>query len=265
MIRKLSSPMYRYLWDAELKIFSQWGEDGIIDYLCESLNIIKPKMLEFGVGNFTECNSRFLVENRNASVVVVDSDENLRKNILGLDLNWRSTVIPVETWITPSNCQEIYNFAKDKIGTLDIISIDLDGCDYWIADKLNFDEVQIIIVEYNPVFGSTASISVPMREDFLRTQAHYSNLYYGASLMAWIKLFSKKGFTFVGTNRAGSNAFFVQKEKSSQLNFDLPSLTDLDLFCDWRVRESRDPEGNLSLLDRTQCWELIKNLPFEAV
>ena len=55
-----SSDNFRDLWDAEIKVYSQWGEDGIIDFLCEKLNISKPKVLEVGSGNFSECNSRFL-------------------------------------------------------------------------------------------------------------------------------------------------------------------------------------------------------------
>ena len=53
------------LWDAEVKVFSQWGEDGILDFICEKIGLTKPRVLEIGAGNFTECNSRFLVENNN--------------------------------------------------------------------------------------------------------------------------------------------------------------------------------------------------------
>ena len=60
------------LWDAEVKVYSQWGEDGILDYICEIVELAKPRVLEIGAGNFLECNSRFIAEFRNASVVAVD-------------------------------------------------------------------------------------------------------------------------------------------------------------------------------------------------
>ena len=54
---RANSSNFKNLWDAEVKVFSQWGEDGILDFLCEALGISKPKMLEVGAGNFRECNS----------------------------------------------------------------------------------------------------------------------------------------------------------------------------------------------------------------
>ena len=75
------SNTFKHLWDAEVKVYSQWGEDGILDFLCEKLEISKPKFLEIGAGNFTECNSRFIAANRNASVVAVDISKNLMESI----------------------------------------------------------------------------------------------------------------------------------------------------------------------------------------
>ena len=54
---------YKTLEEAEIKIFSQNGEDGIIDYLIKKIEINKPNFVEIGVGDYTEANTRYLYEN----------------------------------------------------------------------------------------------------------------------------------------------------------------------------------------------------------
>jgi hypothetical protein len=261
-LRNSVDPCFPDIRDAELKVFSQWGEDGILDYICHNLGLRKPRMLEFGVGDFSECNSRFLVENRGASVVLVDSNENLLPFVKNQDCYWKSTVIPLNAWITTNTAQDLFEYALHQLEGLDIFSIDLDGNDYWILNSLDLAGVRVVVVEYNPVFGADLSISVPKEEDFDRSKKHVSNLYYGASLRAYINLMELKGFDFIGTNRAGSNAFFVKSEEFSNLKIEKINLSDLSTYCDWRVRESRDASGSLTLLTGKSRWELIKHLPF---
>ena len=79
------------LWDAEVKVYSQWGEDGILDYICELIELAKPRVLEIGAGNFLECNSRFIAEFRNASVVAVDARADLLNAPLH-SLKWKNHI-----------------------------------------------------------------------------------------------------------------------------------------------------------------------------
>jgi hypothetical protein len=264
-LRNSINPKINDLREAELKVFSQWGEDGILDYICHKLSIHKPRMLEFGVGDFSECNSRFLVENRNASVVLVDSHPGLLPFVHGQDCYWKSTVIPVNDWITRSNAQALLEKARENLEGIDIFSIDLDGNDYWILDAMNLGNIRVVVTEYNPVYGPTVSMSVPPKDDFNRNQEHSSNLYYGASLRAFIKLMSAKGFRFAGTNNAGSNAFFVGISDFDFLEIEAPNDQDLSTYCDWRVRESRDGLGNLSLMTGSSRWEAIKEMPYTHI
>ena len=251
----------KMLWDYEVKVFSQWGEDGILDFLCSELEIIKPRMLELGAGNFTECNSRFLAENLNASVVAVDSREDLIPTIKSMNIFWRTSVLPLKMWITPITIKDIENESRNFLDQIDIISLDIDGNDYWVAQEINFKDVRIVVVEYNPIFGSEAAVTIPREDDFDRTRAHYSNLYYGVSLRAWIKFFKEIDFRFVGSNRAGNNAFFVLENETSKLSVKLPEIDNLSLFVDWRVRESRNKRGELTSLSMKDGRALISDLP----
>ena len=251
------------LWDAEVKVFSQWGEDGILDFLCEKIGLTKPRVLEIGAGNFTECNSRFLVENRNASAVLVDGRKDLILNLNSNSLKWKTHIFALEEWVTSKNINEIIKSAKNKISTLDIFSIDLDGNDYWIVEAADLYGIQVVVVEYNPLFGSDFAVSVPSDDYFNRATKHHSCLYYGASLKAFNHILNQKGFSFVGSNRVGNNAFFVRQEIVGKIN--LPVSNDLSLYTDWRIRDSRDSSGKLNYISGSDRLKEIRDLPLKDV
>ena len=92
---RASSSKFTNLWDAEVKVFSQWGEDGILDFICETLKISKPKFVEIGAGNFHECNSRFLAESRNASVVAIDARTDLVTEVKKMTVFWKTHIFPI--------------------------------------------------------------------------------------------------------------------------------------------------------------------------
>jgi hypothetical protein len=248
----------RNLWDYECKVYSQWGEDGILDFLFDTLSIDKPCILEFGVGDFSECNSRFSAEYRNANLFLVDSRQDLFPSVKSSSLFWKSIIEVRNSWITPTSARELLSEASKALGRIDCVSLDIDGNDYWVLKDLDLSQVSIIVVEYNPVFGSDLAVTVPRDDEFDRTRAHHSNLYYGASLMAWIKLFDTKGFVFLGSNRVGNNAFFVSRKYSDLFNFE---ISDLSKFTDWRVRESRSLEGDLTYASGSERLRLIEDLP----
>ena len=237
------------LWDAEVKVFSQWGEDGILWFLCDVLEISKPRILEIGSGNFTECNSRFLAEARNAAVFLVDSRSDLISETNKLDLLWKNNLFALETWVSPSNANSIVSRARKKLGSIDILSLDIDGLDYWVISEIDLSQISIIVVEYNPTFGSRYAFTVPKSESFDRTTAHYSWLYFGASLRAWVEFFDRKKFTFVGTNRVGNNAFFISRKSEEIFKYINPPDESLEKYVDWQIRESRDEQGRLNYLD----------------
>jgi len=247
------------LWDAEVKVYSQWGEDGILDYLCEKLGLAKPKVLEIGAGNFTECNSRFLAENRNASVFAVDGRVDLIPSIERNSLRWKTHIHGYQTWVTPENINEILEKARQAIGNSDIFSLDLDGNDYWILQAANLESVSVVVVEYNPLFGHTTAVTVAREDTFERASKHHSWLYYGASIKAFVELLNKKDFVFVGTNRVGNNAFFVRSALRNRIP--LVISTDFSVYTDWRIREARSQDGQLSFVSGYNRVIEIKDLP----
>ena len=108
--------------------------------------------------------------------------------------------------------------------------------------------MDILVCEYNPIYGPKAAVTIPRKDDFDRSKAHYSWLYYGMSLMAAINVMERNGLIFVGSNRVGNNAFFVKSLIAKNINFDLPKKEALEIYTDWRIRESRNQSGTLSYL-----------------
>jgi hypothetical protein len=262
LAQKAARPGFRRLWDADVSVFSQWGEDGILDYLCDFLSLGRPSIVEFGAADFQECNSRFLAEYRNANVLAVDGRPDLVSSVNGLQIAWRTTVLPVQTWITPDNANGLLDQARSAFGGLDIVSLDIDGNDFWVAQSLDVTGVSVVVVEYQPLFGGVAPVTVPRDDAFDRTKAHYSNLYYGASLRAFVDLFGAAGLRLVGTNRPANNAFFVREDRLEGWQLELPDVSsDLHEYVDCRIRESRDHAGHLSFLSGKARVDVMADMP----
>lgn len=258
IVNRSNASFHKKLWDYEVKVFSQWGEDGILSFICDTLEISKPKILEIGAGEFNECNSKYLVYSRNSSAVLVDSNSNLIRNIKKSDLEWKTHLKGLNHWVTPKNINQIRDQAHDYMRGIDILSIDLDGNDFWILNELNLDTIRVLIVEYNPIFGSRHSVSIPRNDEFNRSNFHYSNLFWGASILAYVNLLSEKGFKLIGTNRVGCNAFFIDSSLSDK--FQALNSFKLEDLVDWRIRESRDHLGRKTFLDIDKMKKSIENL-----
>ena len=197
--------------DYEFKIFSQFGEDGIIQYLINNLNISSKKFIEFGVENYTESNTRFLLENDNWSGLILDSSLQNINFIKKQNYYWRFDVLAVHSFITPENINQILkdNNYEGKIG---ILSIDVDGNDYWILKAIEIVNPDILIVEYNAIFGPEKSVSIKYKKDFSRPGEGLEKLIYGCSLAALTNLCKKKNYSLVCCNKNGNNAFFVKND-----------------------------------------------------
>ena len=233
------------LSDVDYKIFSQNGEDGILDYLLYQLKIEKPKYIEIGVGDYTESNTRFIFERCSPKGVIVDCLENLEEKIKKNFSLWKSELKIVNDFVNPNNIIKIMREA-DTLNNLDIFSLDIDGIDYWILKELPKDFSKIAIVEFNPIFGKNLKVSVPNITNFDRKKYHYSNLCFGMSLQAAIEIMNEKNFYFVGTNLLRNNAFFIYKKEEYFKNL---VINNIENSTDANFTESRDIKGNLNFLN----------------
>ena len=243
------------LREAEFKVFSQFGDDGIIQYLIHRLAPLPDSFVEFGVENYRESNTRFLLLNNNWRGLVMDSDAASIDHIQHDEIYWRHTLTARRAFVTRDNIDDLLKEAG-FLGEVGLLSIDIDGNDYWVWEKLTAINPVIVIVEYNSIFGSDLAVTIPYHPNFARHQAHYSGQFWGASLTALTQLAEKKGYSPVGCNSAGNNAYFVRKDKIDNL----PVLTAKEAFVDARFRDSRDKTGKLNYLTGAQRFQAIADL-----
>jgi hypothetical protein len=241
----------------DFKIFSQNGEDGIIDFLLYNLQIDSPKFIEIGVGDYNESNTRFIFETRNSKGLIIDCMDNFEQKVKKNINTWKGDIEILQEFVDDTNIIEILK-RLNFLHNIDLFSLDVDGIDYWIVKKLPSRFSKIAILEFNSNFGPEIEVTVPNIPKFNRTEYHYSNLCFGASLKALINLMKSKGFSFIGTNRTFINAFFVVKEEVRKLNLNLPDEKNLQKFTDSCVRESRSANGELSYLSGVNKLKSIR-------
>lgn len=243
--------------EVEFKVFSQWGDDGIIQWLANNLDFPNKTFVEFGVENYRESNTRFLMMNNNWSGLVMDGSESNVSQIINSEYYWKYTLSAKSAFIDKDNINNLLSSSElhEDVG---ILHIDLDGNDYWIWKEIRAISPIVVIMEYNSVFGIDRSITIPYEKDFYRTKAHYSNMYYGASLRALHQLSTEKGYSFIGCNSAGNNAYFVRKDK---LNDSVREISLENGYVLSRFRDSRNEKGELTYLTDQNRLEAIRGMP----
>lgn len=241
------------------KVFSQFDEDGIIQYLIHRLPIKSKTFIEFGVENYEESNTRFLLLNDHWQGMVLDARASDIRYIQQDRIYWQYDLQARCTWITRENIDALLQSAGfgEDVG---LLSIDIDGNDYWIWEAIQSIRPAIVVVEYNSLLG-LRPIAVPYREDFDRADAHYSNLYYGASLGALHHLAQKKGYLLLGSNIWGHNAFFVRADIAGEFR----GLELREAYVASKFRESRDEVGRLTYVRGNDRLRLIEELPVVEV
>ena len=242
------------LSEVEFRVFSQWGEDGIIDWVINKFPNIPKSFLEIGTQDYKESNTRFLLINKNWDGFLIEGNDKEVKKIKSQRIYWKHQLKVKNEFITKENINNVIkklNVPK-KLG---LLSLDIDGVDYWILKKLTILEPSIVICEYNSLYGLNKSITVPYKKDFDRSKEHYSNLYYGASIKAFIDLMKTKKYFLLGTNTAGNNAFFMRNNFLKEVN---KIIEEKKIFTS-KFRESRNKNGNLTFLSKKESLLLIQN------
>ena len=249
-------PVLDNISSAEFKVFSQAGDDGIIQYLINKVYIPETTFIEFGVENYVESNTRFLLKYNNWSGLVIDGSQKSIRYIMSDDIYYQHNLKAIQAFITSENINDLIGGQGLK-GEIGLLSVDIDGNDYWVWKAIHVVDPVIVVAEYNSVFGIDRAVTVPYKPDFVRDQAHYSYLYFGASLKALCVLAEEKGYAFVGSNSIGNNAYFVKKNRLGELR----ALSAEEGYVYSRFRESRDRNGNLNYLSGSERYECIKGLP----
>lgn len=248
---------YRSLAELELRVFSQFGDDGIIQYLAHKLDLDNNTFVEFGVEDYSESNTRFLLQKDNWSGFVMDGSSKNINRLQGAPYYWKYDLKSLAVFVTKENINRILAEGIADFDGLDILHIDIDGNDYWIWKEIEINPA-VVIMEYNSNFGIERALSVPYDPGFNRTIAHFSNIYWGCSLKALYLLAVAKGYRFIGCNSAGNNAYFVRNDK---MNDSVRGVSLKAGYVRSKYRETRDESGNLSFAGAREREEILRGLP----
>lgn len=198
----------RALENYGFKVYSQNDEDGIIEEIFERIGTTNKTFIEFGLQDGLESNSHYLLfKGWNGLWIECDSDsyEKICQKFVNVIRTGQLRVL--KEFITKDNINDLF-VKGDVTGEIDLLSIDIDGNDYYVFDNINVVNPRVIIMEYNGKFPPNCAWKQAYNAEHIWDGSDK----HGASLKALEELANKKGYFLVGTNINGCNAFFVRKD-----------------------------------------------------
>jgi len=211
--------------DVEFRAFSQTGEDGLLLFVLTSIGFTNRYVVELGCGDGRECNTANLIINHGCHGLLVDGNPELvaiGRHFYGESKDTR--IWPPRLVSAFISCQNVNSLLRENgaQGEIDLLSIDLDGVDFWIWESLDAVSPRVVMVEANNIWGATETVAVPYDAHFVADIVNGAPDYSGASLAAFAKLASRKGYRLVGAQSYGFNAVFVRNDIAPHL---LPAVS----------------------------------------
>jgi len=241
---------YDKIRDAGFRCYSQFEEDGIILYVLSMVGFKTRTVVEMCCGTGDECMATNLVLNHGFDGYMVDGDPanishaerffRMRKDCLLFPPVLRSA------WITPDNVNELL-LEMGARGEVDVLSLDMDGNDYWVLDAITAVSPRLLVAETQNIIPGNLSLTIPYRPDFDSgwNKAPGEQDFRGASLAAMVKLGRSKGYRLIGAHRHGFNVFFLRSDLAS------------DVFPEVSIDEVHD--NHWTRVGQANRWPVVKD------
>ncbi|MES2467130.1 MAG: hypothetical protein V4675_07505 [Verrucomicrobiota bacterium] len=238
------------LRDAGFRKYSQFEEDGILLYLFSLITPLNRTCVEICAGTGRECNTANLIINHGWWGHLFDGDDSNVARARQFFAEQKDTFLYPprfsKAWITAENVNDLIA-TSGATGPVDLLSLDIDGMDYWVWKAITVIQPQVVVCEiHNPVPADQA-LTVPYDPGFVCQNEEYR----GASLAAMCQLGREKGYRLVGTHRFGFNAFFVKQGVGEEFFPEVDAASCL-----------QDPFTQLS---RKERWPKAQGLPWQKV
>ena len=194
----------------EQRVFSQNGEDGVISEIFRRIGTTNQSFVEFGCGNGIENNSLYLLHS-DWHGLWIDGDSRLVSSIAESHSEFMTTgrLRLVRSLVTVENIEGLFG-ANDVASEPDLVSIDIDGNDYWVWKALELYRPRVLVVEYNAMW--------PPDSHWVQKYAPHrgwdGTSHHGAGLGALAHLGQKKGYRLVHCELSGVNAFFIREDQA---------------------------------------------------
>jgi hypothetical protein len=190
----------------ESQVYSQCGEDGVIARIFECIGVTSRSFVEFGAKDGVELsNTANLRLNHGWHGLLMDGDADENDPLVRREFITAENINDLlEKWSVPAQP--------------DLMSIDLDGNDYWVWKALEPVQPRVVIVEYNVFFGLNVSKTIAYNPNHVWDTTRY----HGASLAAMHALGDQKGYSLVYTDTYAPNAYFVLRSALPEDYVELP-------------------------------------------
>jgi len=200
------------LADVEFRCHSQNGEDGILLYIFSLIATTNRRVVEICAGDGVECNAANLIVHHGWRGLLFDGDPAQVARGNEFYASCRTTFVApptfVHAWLTAENINALvagHGFS----GPIDLLSLDVDGNDYWIWKALDCVEPRVVVLEFNANCGPDHADAMSYNPGY-RLDLSQQPYRCGASLPAFVKLARTRGYRLVGIQSLGFNAFFVK-------------------------------------------------------
>lgn len=231
------------------RVFSQYEEDGKLLFCLSQIGMTCKTFIEIGADDGINSNSANLYFNFGFHGLFIDGNPKAVKRGKRFFSNYP------HPWFYPpkftcamikrENINEIISNEGFK-GEIGLLSIDIDGNDYWIWEALEVVNPQVVVIETHNEFGMK-DLVVPYDPEYVYPGKH--PVYHGASPVAMQKLGKKKGYRLVGANDMGYNFIFVREDLATQ---QLPEVSVESLLQHPSNKEAQQR------FEAIKDWEFIK-------
>ncbi len=236
------------LTDVGFRVYSQFEEDGILLYILTLIGSPNRVFVDLGSADGINSNCANLAINHGWSGLFIDGDNNNIERGRNYYASHRHTWAHPPKFVCSMICREnINSVIRDSgvSGDIDLLSIDIDGNDYWVWDAIECVTPRVVIVETHVEFGMK-SIVVPYDKDYVYPGKHPQ--YHGASPVAMAKLARSKGYRLVGANHYGFNTIYVRNGVAEEI---FPEVSVESILRHPRNRE------RFELFDEIKDWEYV--------
>jgi hypothetical protein len=206
----------------ERRVHSQGGEDGVLAQIFACIGETNRRFVEFGAWDGLKLSNTALLRTEHGwSGLLLEGDPERANELVRCEI------------VTAENIESLfdrYEVPRD----LDLLSIDIDGNEYWVWKALERYRPRVVVIEYNVFFGTRVSKTMPYDPE----HSWDKTVYHGASLAALRKLGREKGYSLVYTDSYAPNAFFVLDSELPAEFVDLP----IDQVAAWAWEPESEPE-----------------------
>lgn len=195
--------------------YSQFGEDGIIEKIFSLIGTTSKICIEFGAWDGFHLSNTANLWTKGWQGVLIEGNRSRYKELVK---NVREyNCICINAFVTQNGTTQLESLLVDNgvKDSIDLLSIDIDGDDYYILNSLQKLRPRVVIIEYNPTIPAHHDIYAPCGSNF------------GASVAALTRLAEEKGYKLVAITR--TNCFFVLEKEALNLNEFISSIDELKI------------------------------------